>query len=139
MSIRTSKAEWTGDLKTGKGKLSLGSGVYEGPYNFISRFENGKETNPEELIGAAHAGCFSMFLSALLSKDGFIPAKIETIAKVHLGEGPKVTLIELDMTAEVPNIEVAAFMVYAENAKMNCPISVALSAVETKLTAKLIN
>jgi lipoyl-dependent peroxiredoxin len=138
MPIRTANAVWQGDLKAGKGQVKLGSGVYEGPYTYASRFESGKETNPEELIGAAHASCYSMFLSAILSKDGFIPKQVATLAKVHLGDGPKVILIELEVEAEVPGIDNAAFQTYAETAKKGCPISMALAAVDITLKAKLL-
>ena len=101
MAVRTSSAEWKGTLKEGAGTLKLASGAYEGPYTFASRFESGPETNPEELIGAAHAGCYSMFLSALLSNKGFVPI-IRTTATVHLEAGPTITLIELNTEAECP-------------------------------------
>src|SRR5512137_2837224 len=104
MTTRTSSAEWKGTLKDGAGTMKLASGAYEGPFTFASRFESGKGTNPEELIGAAHAGCFSMFLSALLTKEGFIPKRISTTAAVHLGEGPTIHLIELMTEAEVPGL-----------------------------------
>ena len=103
MSVRASSAEWKGTLKEGAGTMKVGSGAYEGPYTFASRFESGKGTNPEELIGAAHAGCFSMFLSALLGNKGFVPT-VRTTATVHLEAGPTITLIELDTEAEVPGI-----------------------------------
>ena len=102
MAIRTSSAEWKGTLKEGAGTMKLASGAYEGPYTFASRFEEGKGTNPEELLGAAHAGCFSMFLSALLTGAGFKPTRIATMATVHLTEGPTISLIELQTQAEVP-------------------------------------
>jgi osmotically inducible protein OsmC len=138
MAIRTAAAAWQGDLKAGKGQVKLGSGVYEGPYTYASRFEDGKGTNPEELIGAAHAACYSMFLSAILSKDGFVPTRVSTQARVHLDESPKVTLIELEVEAVVPGIKQDSFLTYAETAKKGCPISVALSAVEIKLQARLV-
>lgn len=119
--------------------MRLASGAYEGAYTFASRFEEGKGTNPEELIGAAHAGCFSMFLSALLSGAGFEVKRIHTTATVHLRAGPTIALIELKTEAEVPGIGEAAFMEHAEAAKRNCPVSKALSAVETTLSAKLLN
>ena len=105
MATRNGSAVWEGTLKEGKGTVKLGSGAFEGPYSFASRFEEGTGTNPEELIGAAHAGCFSMALSAGLSKAGISPKRIATTAKVHLGQvegGFAITLIELDTTAEVP-------------------------------------
>jgi len=94
-------------------------------------------TNPEELIGAAHAGCFSMFLSAILSKAGQVPVRIETEAKVHLGDGPKITLIELSTVGEVPGIDLETFIKFAEEAKKGCPVSQALSAVPMTLNAAL--
>jgi osmotically inducible protein OsmC len=138
MTTRTASAEWKGTLKEGAGSMRLGSGAYEGPFTFASRFESGKGTNPEELVGAAHAGCFSMFLSALLSGAGFTPTRIHTSAAVHLGEGPTLNLIELNTEAVVPNITEAAFLEHAENAKKNCPISKALAGPEIRLTAKLL-
>ena len=138
MSVRTSSADWKGTLKKGAGLMKLGSGAYEGPYTFASRFESGRGTNPEELIGAAHAGCFSMFLAALLSNAGFTPTRIHTTAAVHLGEGPTITLIELNTEAKVPDLTEAGFLEHAEAAKKNCPVSKALAGPEIKLTAKLL-
>lgn len=138
MAVRTSSAEWKGSLKEGAGTMKLGSGAYEGPFTFASRFESGQGTNPEELIGAAHAGCFSMFLSALLTKEGFTPTRIQTTATVHLGEGPAINLIELSTEAEVPNLTEAAFIEHAESAKKNCPVSKALAGPEIKLRAQLV-
>ncbi len=137
MAIRESSAVWTGNLVDGKGTMRLGSGAYEGEFSRASRFEDGPGTNPEELIGAAHAGCFSMFLSAILSKDGHQPKRINTTAKVHLGEGPKITLIELTTVGDVPGMDEKTFLSYAEQAKKGCPVSQALAAVEMKLTARL--
>lgn len=137
MAVRKASAVWKGTLKEGAGKMKLGSGAYEGPFTYASRFEEGPGTNPEELIGAAHAGCFSMFLSALLSKDGLIPTSIETTATVHLGAGPAITLIELNTRAVVPGVDDAAFQQYAADAKAGCPVSKALSSVEIKLNAAL--
>ncbi len=139
--VRTSKAQWNGSLKDGKGTVSLGSGAYDGQYSFSSRFESGTGTNPEELIAAAHAGCFSMALSAGLGKSGFTPTRISSEAKVHLekvGEGFAITKIELVTEGEVPGIDEAAFLEHAEGAKKNCPVSKALGAVEITLTAKLV-
>lgn len=137
MAIRESSAVWTGNLVDGKGTMRLGSGAYEGEFSRASRFEDGPGTNPEELIGAAHAGCFSMFLSAILSKDGHEPTSINTTAKVHLGDGPKITLIELSTIGVVPGMDEKTFQKYAEQAKSGCPVSQALSAVDMKLTARL--
>ncbi|MAT45671.1 MAG: peroxiredoxin [Anaerolineaceae bacterium] len=138
MAIRESSAVWKGSLVEGKGTMRVGSGVFEGEYTRASRFEEGPGTNPEELIGAAHAGCFSMFLSALLSKEGHVPTRIETFAKVHLGDGPKITLIELTTKGEVSGIDEKTFVEFAEKAKTGCPVSQALSAVEMKLNASLV-
>ncbi|MHB8088235.1 MAG: OsmC family protein [Anaerolineaceae bacterium] len=137
MAIRESSAVWQGNLVDGKGSMRLGSGAFEGTYSHASRFEDGPGTNPEELIGAAHAGCFSMFLSALLSKAGHVPTSIATTVKVHLGDGPKITLLELSTIGIVPGIDEKTFIEFAEQAKKGCPVSQALSAVEMKLTAKL--
>ena len=139
MAVSNSTAVWKGNLTEGSGVMRLGKGGYEGPFTKASRFETGDGTNPEELIGAAHAGCFSMFLSAILSKSGFPPAEIRTTAKVHLGDGPAITLIELDTEAQVPGCTEAVFLEHAEKAKAGCPVSKALSAVPMKLTAKLVN
>jgi osmotically inducible protein OsmC len=139
MAIRTSSAEWKGSLKEGSGTMKLASGAYEGAYTYASRFESGSGTNPEELIGAAHAGCFSMFLASLLSNAGFVPTRIRTTSTVHLRAGPTIALIELKTEAEVPNISEAAFLEHAEAAKKNCPVSKALAAVEITLSAKLVN
>ena len=117
--------------------MRLGSGAFEGEFTRASRFEDGPGTNPEELIGAAHAGCFSMFLSAILSKAGHIPTRIATTAKVHLGDGPKITLIELSTVGEVPGIDEKTFIDFAEQAKKGCPVSQALAAVDTRLVARL--
>jgi osmotically inducible protein OsmC len=137
MSIRTAQAEWKGSLKEGAGHLKLGSGVYEGAFTFASRFEEAPGTNPEELIGAALAGCYTMFLSSLLTKAGFIPEHLQTNARVHLEAGPTITLIELTTVAKVPQIEEAAFQEHVATAKSRCPVSKALTGVEITLSAKL--
>lgn len=132
MAVRQSEAEWKGALKDGTGRMRLGSGVFEGAYSFSSRFENGSGTNPEELIGAAHAGCFSMALSAGLGRAGFTPTRIHTVATVHLGtttDGPTITQIDLVVDAEVPGIDAAAFQAQAEAAKKTCLVSRALAGV----------
>jgi len=138
MAIRTSSAEWKGTLKEGAGTMKLGSGAYEGPFTYASRFENGCGTNPEELIGATHAGCFSMFLAGLLTGAGFVPEWIATTAKVHLGAGPTITLIELITQAKVPNLTAAELQMQAEAAKKNCPISKALAGPEVRLQVQLV-
>jgi osmotically inducible protein OsmC len=141
MAIRTAKAQWEGNLQEGKGTMALGSGAYEGAYSFASRFEDGKGTNPEELLGAAHAGCFSMALAAALGRGGFAPRNVRTNAKVHLmkqAEGFGITLIELQTEAQVPGIDNAKFQEIADEAKKGCPVSKALAATEIKLDAKLV-
>jgi osmotically inducible protein OsmC len=139
MAVRTSEATWKGTLREGSGVMKIGPGHYEGPYTWASRFAEGEGTNPEELVGAAHAGCFSMFLSALLTKENFPPNSIHTTATVHLGDGPTVTKIELVTEADVPNISGDKFAELAAQAKANCPISKALAAVqEITLDAKLV-
>ena len=139
MSVRKSEAVWRGTLKDGSGNVKLGSGLFDGPYSFVSRFEDGEGSNPEELIGAAHAGCFSMFLSALLTGEGYIPTKIHTAAAVHLTEGPTISKIELSCEAEVPGIDAETFSGLAAQAKADCPVSKALAAVdEIVLDARLV-
>jgi len=138
MPVSNSSAVWKGNLVDGSGTMKLGKGGYEGPFTKASRFENGAGTNPEELMGAAHAGCYSMFLSAILSKSGFPPSEIRTTAKVHLGDGPAITLIELETAATVPGCEESVFQEHAAKAKAGCPVSKALSAVPMTLTATLV-
>ena len=137
MATRHAEAIWTGTLKEGKGSLKLGSGAFEGAYTWASRFEDAPGTNPEELIGAAQAGCYSMFLSALLTKAGYPPTWIHTTVKVHLEAGPTITVIELETIAEVPGLDEKTFLEQAEAAKKNCPVSKALASVEIKLSARL--
>jgi osmotically inducible protein OsmC len=138
MPIRNAHAIWNGTLREGSGTLKLGSGLFEGPFTYASRFESGQGTNPEELLGAAHAGCFSMFLAAQLTKAGFPPTQIQTSARVHLGDGPTITLIELDTTATVPNVDQAKFLELVEVSKKGCPVSKALASVEIKVNATLV-
>jgi len=137
MAIRSSFAEWKGTLKEGAGTMRLGSGAFEGPFTYASRFESGEGTNPEELIGAALAGCFSMFLSALLSNRGYVPT-IRTTATVHLEAGPTIALIELATEAQVPGLDEATFLQLAAEAKAKCPVSKALAGPEIRLQAKLV-
>ncbi|MBO0870356.1 MAG: OsmC family protein [Micromonosporaceae bacterium] len=140
MPTRTSSAQWQGTLREGAGTMRLGSGAYEGQYSFKSRFESGDGTNPEELIAAAHAGCYSMALSNMLSQAGHPPTSVRTTAAVHLGPvegGFAITRIDLDTTGEVPGINETEFLKHAEAAKAGCPVSKALSAVEITLNAKL--
>ncbi len=142
MPVRNAEARWDGKLRDGKGTMKFGSGAYEGQYSFASRFENGTGTNPEELVGAAHAGCFSMAFSSALDKAGFPPESIQTKAQVHLekvGEGFKITLIELSTEARVPKIDEKTFQETAEGAKKGCPVSQALAATEISLKAKLLS
>jgi osmotically inducible protein OsmC len=138
MAVRKAEATWQGTLREGAGTMKLGSGAFEGAYTHASRFGEGEGTNPEELIGAAHAGCFSMFLSALLTKDGYTPTRIHTVATVHLGDGPTITTIELDSEAEVPGLDEDTFRQRAEEAKGQCPVSKALAGPEIKLNARLV-
>lgn len=138
MPVRSAKAEWKGTLKEGRGTMALSSGAYQGPFTYASRFEDGPGTNPEELIGAAHAGCFSMFLSALLTNAGYTPARIQTTARVTIAAGPTITMIELDTEAEVPNLDDATFQEKAAAAKAGCPVSKALASVDIKLNARLV-
>ena len=138
MTARKSQAIWRGTLKEGDGTMKLGSGYCEGPYTYVSRFEEGKGTNPEELIGAAHAGCFSMFLSLLLTDKGYTPGEIRTEATVHLRAGV-INKIELDCEAEIPGVENEEFQALAVEAKEKCPVSNALAAVdEIVMEAKLV-
>ena len=132
MPTRYATANWSGGLKDGKGSLALQSGVYKGPYDYKSRFEEGPLTNPEELLGAAHAGCFTMFLSSLLEKNSTPATNLETKADVTLtpGEaGPTVTKIVLHLVGEVPNVSKDKFEELAKEAKAKCPISKALASV----------
>jgi osmotically inducible protein OsmC len=140
LAVRTSKARWTGNLPQGKGTLSLGSGAFSGNYSFASRFEEGTGTNPEELIGAAHAGCFSMAFAHELSQAGHTPDSVETTAKVHLDKGESgfsITRIHLECLASVPGISEEKFQEIAGAAKKGCPVSRALAAIEITLDAKL--
>ena len=141
MPVRRAEAEWKGNLSRGSGRMKLGSGAFEGPYSFSSRFEDGPGSNPEELIGAAHAGCFSMALSHMLSEAGHIPDVVHTTAKVHIdkvADGFKITSIELHTEGKVPGIDQEAFQEKAEAAKEGCPVSQALAGTEIRLEAKLL-
>lgn len=142
MPSRKAEAEWKGNLAEGAGELKLGSGAFSGPYSFKSRFEEGQSaTNPEELIGAAHAGCFTMALTAALSRAQITPTRIHTTATVKLekvGEGFSITSINLETEAEIPGIDDATFQKYANDAKQGCPVSKALAGTEISLTAKLV-
>lgn len=138
MGKHYAKAKWEGTLKEGKGLLNFTG--FEGPFNFKSRFEDGEETNPEELIGAAQAGCFSMFLAALISKKEITPTSIDTKATVELGQddGPKITSITLDCEAVVPGLSEEDFQALAKDAKSKCPISRLTTGTDVFLNAKLV-
>jgi osmotically inducible protein OsmC len=141
MAVRTANAVWEGDLPNGKGTMKFGNGAFEGQYSFASRFEEGTGTNPEELIAAAHAGCFSMAFSNALSKAGFVPTRVQTEARVRLEKvegGFGITSIELNNESVVPGIDEAQFQEIAEGAKKGCPVSRALAAVDIQLNAKLV-
>ncbi len=131
---RTAEAEWKGDLKGGGGRVKLGSGAYEGNYSFTSRFENGAGANPEELLGAAHAGCFSMALANSLAQAGFTATSVKTKADVHLNKDDKgflINLVELTVDAVVPKVDDATFQQHVEKTKTGCIISRALGAIPT--------
>lgn len=140
MSIRNASARWSGDLKDGNGILKLGSGLFHGPYTFVSRFETGEGTNPEELIAAAHAACYSMALSNELSKAGYHTKNVETIANISLdmvNGVPTITKIKLDALATVPGLGDDKFQHIAVATKNACPVSRALN-MEIVLKAKLV-
>src|SRR5947209_2060620 len=135
-AVRTAEAEWQGNLLDGQGKVKLGSGAFEGPYSFRSRMGEGAGTNPEELIGAAHAGGFSMVLAAIVTEAGHPPARVHTTAAVHFARvdsGYQITRIELQTEGQVPGITPGAFEEHAQTAKKNCPVSRALAATEITL------
>ncbi len=140
MPARQAEAEWQGSLQDGSGTMRLGTGAFEGAYSFRSRFEEGTGTNPEELIGAAHAGCFSMALSNLLAEAGHEVERIHTRAEAHLGMvdgAPTIIRIDLRTEGRVPGIDEATFVEHAEKAKAGCPVSKALAAVDITLDAHL--
>jgi lipoyl-dependent peroxiredoxin len=140
MPTRTADAEWKGNLRNGQGRMKLGSGAFEGQYSYPSRFESGNGTNPEELVAAAHAGCYSMALAAALTQAGYNPASIRTTAKVHLnkvGEGFEINQIDLETQAQVPEIDEATFRREAEAAKQNCPVSKLYKGAQINLNARL--
>jgi osmotically inducible protein OsmC len=137
---RKASARWTGDLREGKGTVRLGSGAFEGPFSFKTRFENAPGTNPEELLGAAHAGCFTMALSAQLAKGGHAPRRVDTEAVVHLdmvGQGFVITRIDLVTRGDVPGLSEAEFKRLAEETKVNCIVSKALASVPMTVQATL--
>jgi lipoyl-dependent peroxiredoxin len=142
MPTRTAEARWDGSLQEGNGTMRMASGAYEGPYSFESRFQEGDGTNPEELIAAAHAGCFSMALSLVVGQAGHSLESVETKATVHIDkvdEGFAITRIELETEARVPGLEDSEFQELAEGAKKGCPVSQALAAVDSiELRATLV-
>jgi lipoyl-dependent peroxiredoxin len=140
MPTRSSSAEWSGNLARGSGTMSLGSGAFEGSYSFESRFESGEGTNPEELIAAAHAGCFSMALAAALSQADHVPDSIETTAQVTIDSvdgTPTITRSELSTEVKVDGLDDAEFQEFADGARSGCAVSRALAGVEITLAAKL--
>ena len=140
MPTRTSSAEWSGNLARGNGTMSLGSGAFEGPYSFASRFESGDGTNPEELIAAAHAGCFSMALAAAMSADDHVPESVKTTAKVTIetvDDLPTITRSELTTEVSAEGLSDDEFQKHAEGARSGCAVSRALGGVEISLDAKL--
>lgn len=141
MAVRTSQATWKGNLREGNGTFKVGT-AFDGSYSFASRFEEGTGTNPEELIAAAHASCYSMALSHGLSEAGFTPERVHTTAKVHLTKtdaGFAIPKIELHTEAEIPGIDEDTFQEQANDAKKNCPVSKLLAAAEITLEAKLVS
>jgi len=143
MAIRKANARWEGTLKEGNGKLKLDSGAFEGQYSFSTRFEDGTGTNPEELIGAAHAGCYSMALNAALERNGTLPTYVDTTAHVHMGKDDAdqlaITKIDLVVEAAVPGMSEEDFMTFAEDAKANCIISRALETIPMTLDVTFNN
>jgi osmotically inducible protein OsmC len=140
MPVRKADARWEGSLQDGRGTMALGSGAFEGQYSYGSRFEEGTGTNPEELIGAAEAGCFSMALSGILTRAGHVPDAIETAARVHLDKangGFAITRIELVTRGRVAGLSADEFRRYADEAKSGCPVSKALGAIDITLEAEL--
>jgi len=142
MVKRKANSEWKGKLKDGEGNMKLGSGAFEGRYSFLSRFKEGKGTNPEELIAAAHSGCFSMALSASLGEEGYDPKSVQTEAIVDLQKVDgdfEITKIKLKNRSKVLEIEKEVFQEIAQEAKKNCPVSKALASVDIELDAELVS
>jgi osmotically inducible protein OsmC len=140
MPVRSADAKWDGSLTEGNGRMAFGGGAFEGQYSYGSRFEEGEGTNPEELIAAAHAGCFSMQLAGVLGKAGHEPESVSTTAKIHLDKdegGFTITRSSLVSEARVPGIDDEEFQRHADEAKRICPVSRALGAIEIELEAKL--
>jgi lipoyl-dependent peroxiredoxin len=138
MAKRQASAKWNGTLKDGNGVMKFGT--FEGPFTFASRFEEGDGTNPEELVGSAISGCFSMFLAALISGEKLVPTSVQTTATVNLGDddGPKITSIDLNCEAVVPGLDADKFAELAQASKQKCPISRLFTGTEINLNAKLI-
>jgi len=142
MATRKAHARWEGSLKAGQGSIDFGNGMFKGPYSFGSRFEDRAGTNPEELLGAAHAGCFAMALSLVLGEAGFTPEYVDAIANVTIkpqNGGFKITRSHIVCEARVPGIVPTIFMKHAEAAKAGCPVSKALAGTEITLDAKLVD
>lgn len=139
MPVRKANAQWQGDLKSGNGNMALESGAYDGQFSYQTRFEEGTGTNPEELVGAAHAGCFSMQFSAMLAADGHTPDSIQTEARVHFStdDTPTITQIDLNCHGKVPGIDEKTFQQTADKAKDACPVSRLYQGAEINLTATL--
>lgn len=141
MPVRNATSIWQGNLFEGSGSMAFGGGAFEGQYSFKSRFEEGKGTNPEELIGAAHSGCFSMAFAHALAEKGFKPQSVKTTANIHLDkveDGFKITRSVLNTEVQVADIDEEKFLSIAEDAKNNCPVSKALAGVKIELRAKLV-
>ncbi|MBM3706827.1 MAG: OsmC family protein [Actinobacteria bacterium] len=141
MAVRKAKAAWEGSLVKGRGTVEVESGLFKSPYSFNTRFGDEKGTNPEELIGAAHAACYSMALSFMLEQNGFIPERVSTEANVSIdkvGDGFKITKILLITRGEVPGIDSETFLKFASDAKVGCPVSQALAATTIELDAALV-
>jgi lipoyl-dependent peroxiredoxin len=141
MATRNGSAQWQGDLKSGSGELTVGEGAWQGEYSFASRFEEGDGTNPEELLAAAHAACFSMALSDMLAEHGHEPRSVQTTARVQLRNvdgAPTIQRIDLETVGDVPSVDEDHFREHAQEAKAACPVSRALAGVqEMELTARL--
>lgn len=141
MPTRKATASWSGDLPNGSGTMAFGGGAFEGAFSFRSRFEDGVGTNPEELIAAAHAGCFSMALSNILAEAGHTPENVNTTARVHLDpkNDPPIKQIELNTEANVPGLDDTEFQKHAQAAKKACPVSQALAGTDITLKATLVS
>jgi len=138
MPVRKANAVWEGSLEKGNGTMAFGNGAFEGAFTFASRFQEGPGTSPEELLAAAHAGCFSMAFANILTKAGFEPTKVETTARVRIEAG-QIDLIQLESRAQVPNIDEAKFQECAEQARVGCPVSKLFgNSAEIRLDAQLV-